>query len=533
MRVTEIVFNGNKYFSDQKLKELMLIKENEALNINNLETDISSIVTAYRNEGFIDMNLTDQDNIIHYNESQSIARLHFNIHEHDKFIVSNIVIRGNELTKSYVILNAIALKEGDIITPDKIDQSIQRLRRRGHFSSINISTQEHKTDKGNRRLVIQVGERKPRTFRAALGLNTERTLTARGLVELSHKNIMGRGRQFFSHLRLQSNIAGYLNIDSKVPEHLERQTSIMYMEPFLLNSRFSGQINLSESSQVFSHSYKDNYSLTDIVDTVQLDLLVQREINDFIRLNWVILNWESRKEFKKGDYCRLNIPAEPLLCGDERLNIATTGLSINIDRRNNILFTSDGFLSSALVEYSGPLYLLQSSDDIQFIKMEVKHFDFRPLINEWVLVNNVQGGVITSISDMQTGGIPVSRAFILGGMNSLRGFDGLIQGERVPDKYELPIAGANELIKTRSWLYFLLRSELRFPVWENWMGTLFYNGGYVSVSGKNFEMPYRQAAGFGLRYQTLVGPISLYMAFKIPPKNDEELFIFHLSLGAF
>ena len=510
----------------------MVIKESEALNINYLETDISAIISVYRNAGFIDMQLTNQADIIQYNESSSTALLHFNIHEQDKFIVSDIVIKGNERTKPYVIFNGLDFKRGDVITPDKIDKSIKRLRQKERFSSINISTEEHIAEGGNRRIVIQVSERKPRTLRAALGLSTDRILTGRGLVEFSNKNISGKGRQFFSQVKLQSNIARYFNEDVEEPGHVEHQVSLMYTEPFLFNSHFSGQVNLSESSQVFSHTYKNNQALTDIVNTIQSDFLVEREINNFTRLKWIILNWESRKESKKGEYCDVNTKASSLLCTNKLLNIATTGISINLDKRNHILFASDGFLSSALIEYSGPLYLLQPSEGIRFIKMEVRHFDFQPLPNHWVLVNNIQGGVITNMSrQMKEGGIPVSRAFILGGINSLRGFDGLIQGERVPDKKELPIAGANELINTRSWLYFLVKTELRFPIQDKWIGSLFYNGGFVSVAGRDFQQPYRQSAGFGLRYQTLVGPISGYMAFKIAPKAGEELFIFHMSFG--
>ena len=116
-------------------------------------------------------------------------------------------------------------------------------------------------------------------------------------------------------------------------------------------------------------------------------------------------------------------------------------------------------MSQIFFEYAWPF----SSKNIQFLKMELKHFDFRPLSNRWIWFNSLQGGMISNLHRQENeGGVPVSRAFILGGINSLRGFDGLIQGERVPNKEEFPIEHANSLIFNRSSFYLLIKTELRF-----------------------------------------------------------------------
>ena len=531
VRVKKIVFQGNRAFSTPELKARMRVQAQGPLNVNDLEKDISDMLAFYKSRGFMDMRFVSEDFISYQDQGES-AVLSFRIEEGDPVVLSEIVITGHHLTHPRLIRNALVLKEGDLVTPDKIDRSIKSLREKGYFSSINVSTQKKAGVGGGNRLVVQVRERKPRSFRAALGLNTERTLTARGLLELSHKNIHGRGRQLFSHLKLQSNLAHFLQEDFKLPGHLEHQASLMYMEPFLWSGGLSAQTRLSRSSQIFSHTVKEQKSLTDIVNTVQMDLTLNQELSRSVRLQATLLNWESRGESKKGSLC--HIVTEKPLCQGDVLNLNTVGVSLHIDKRNHLLFATDGFLSSTLIEYSGSLYGLQNSRDLKFLKMEMKHFDFQPLPQDWVWVNHLQGGVVASLTRREGGGgIPVSRGFILGGVQSLRGFDGLIQGERVPDKEELPIEGANELIDTRAWFYFLLRTELRFPLWADWMGSVFYNGGFVNVAGRKWEKPYRQALGFGLRYQTLFGPISLYMGFKVAPKEFESRFVAHLSLGTF
>ncbi len=532
VKVESVTFKGNRFFKAEELKKRMHIKKNSGLNIHDLEKDIAALVLFYQSRGFMNMELKSKDQIVRYEEEKGLVHLNFVIEEGQPVVLSDIVITGNKITRSDFIHKNLKLKKGDVVTPDRIEKSMKNLREKGHFASLNVFTQQRASGSEGDRLVVQVEERKPRTMRTALGFNTERALTGRGLFEFSYRNIQGKGHELFSHLKLQSNMARFLGKHFKAPEHLEHQVSFMYRDPFLWGSNLSGEVHLSESSQVFSHTYRESRSLTDVVNTLQMDLILYTTITEGVRLQWNLLNWENRREFKKGEFC-LTFPSRPL-CRDKTLNITTHGLSLNIDKRNHILFASDGFLSHALLEYSGPFYPSDYSKGVQFIKMEVKHFDFQPLPRSWVWVNNLQGGIIANISkEKKDSGVPVSRAFILGGVNSLRGFDGLIQGERVPDKEELPIEGGNALIPTRSWLYLLLKTELRFRIRENWMGSLFYNGGFVNVAGYRFQRPYRQAAGFGLRYQTLFGPISLYVGFKIRAKEQESLFVSHLSLGTY
>ena len=534
-KIKAINFNGNQHFSTKKLMNLMKIQINDGLNINDLEQDIQNLIEAYQEVGFIEMKLNNKRQIVQYNKKESSATVHFNITENSQIKISNIIVKGNIFTKKKFILNTLPLKKGDILTPKKIDSSLKKLRKSGIFSSINILTRNDNNSPEERTLLIQIEERNPRSIRFTVGVNTERTLTARSLVEFSNRNIMGVGRHFFSQLKLQSNIVKYLQTSSSEPEYLEHQASVSYIEPFLLGSEFAGQINLSNSAQIFSYNQTDK-GILDIVNSTKINFLLNRTINDFINVNWTVLSWEGRTEFKKTKYCKNSISSshsDVISCDSDTLNIATTGISLSIDKRNNILSPSDGFLSQIFIEYSGPFYIIAASDEVKFIKMEIKHFDFRPIFNKWTWVNSIQGGFITNINTLNQGGFPVSRAFILGGVNSLRGFDGLIHGERVPDKDEFPIDNANELIFSRSSFYLLLKTELRFSISKNFTGTLFYDGGIVTISGKQFKQPYRHSAGFGLRYKTPLGPVSGYIAFKLSPKENESPLIPHLSFGSF
>ena len=530
--VQALQFDGNKHFSHQKLTSLIKTKVKAGLNISYLEKDIQALKAFYREQGFIEMTLNKPEKIIKLNRKESTATLHFNITEGFKIKAGEIVVRGNKRVKRDFILKNLYLKKGEVVTPKKIELSINKLRNSGLFSTINILTRNDKKAVDERALIIQVEENKPRSLRFGLGINTERTLTARGFAEFSHKNIAGTGRRFSSRLKLQSSIAKHIQINLSEPEYLEHQISVGYTEPFLLGTGFNGQLNISNESQIFTHNKNTNES--DIVNSTEINLLLHKKFYDFLDFSWKILSWEGRTDFLKTKDCPTSSAGRSsAVCKSDTLNIATTGVSLKIDKRDNILFASDGFLSQLTMEYSGPFYIINSSKEIKFLKMEVKHFDFRPIFNRWVLTNSIYGGFITNMNSAETGGFPVSRAFILGGVSSLRGFDGLIDGERVPDKEELPIESANELIYSRSSFYVLFKTELRFSISKNFTGSLFYDGGIVTISGKSFSKPYRHSAGLGVRYKTPLGPIAGYVALKISPKAGESSIVPHLSFGSF
>ena len=112
----------------------------------------------------------------------------------------------------------------------------------------------------------------------------------------------------------------------------------------------------------------------------------------------------------------------------------------------------------------------------------------------------LRGGALFS-----TRTIPVSRAFILGGQATIRGYDGHIKGERIPHARDVPIERANESLKLEgsdfitSSQYGLVKLELRFPFFKSVKGLVFYDGGGVNLNAgsKNSLLALGHTAGFG------------------------------------
>jgi outer membrane protein assembly factor BamA len=96
--------------------------------------------------------------------------------------------------------------------------------------------------------------------------------------------------------------------------------------------------------------------------------------------------------------------------------------------------------------------------------------------------------------------------------------------------------------------FYLFKTELRFPIYNDLGGVLFYDGGAVSIidntnsaqsateSALRDQYPlYRDAVGVGIRYNTPVGPVSAEYGYKLnrQQQRGESEGRFHFSIGTF
>ena len=149
----------------------------------------------------------------------------------------------------------------------------------------------------------------------------------------------------------------------------------------------------------------------------------------------------------------------------------------------------------------------------------------------------MRGGYLRNLSSKENGGVPYDvKGLTLGGQSTIRGFT---LGEIFPGEKELGVKPTDFKLKDSATMY-LIKSELRFPIYKAIGGALFYDGGAVFIKNVGFDDPYRDAVGIALRYETPVGAASLEIGYKLDRKNDdrpgqrrEDAAAFHLSIGTF
>ena len=84
-------------------------------------------------------------------------------------------------------------------------------------------------------------------------------------------------------------------------------------------------------------------------------------------------------------------------------------------------------------------------------------------------------------------------------------------------------------------MLFILNSELRFPtkIINNLGAVLFYDGGnvYSNIALKQFIDDYTNTIGFGVRYQTPVGPVRFDVGYRLTNVPGVRATQYFVTLG--
>ena len=500
-KIRNITFKDNHQVTDKELLKVLKLNPGEPLNLPLLEEGFNVIEEYYLQKGFLDIKINNPNNIIKYYNNDTQADILFELYEGPQVRVGNISVQGNQTTKSHVVLRELAFQPGDILTQDLIKESRYRLQQTGLFSSIDITLPEAGSSLEERIVLIRVTERNPGLLRFIIGVNSESYLTLRGIAGLGYRNLWGTARGFNTNLELKFTDFEFLQYD----------IGVSYYEPFIFGSRTRGRIHFDHLKDVVSYSNDERR----IRDQTSIRFLLEREINREITLFYSLWKLDIERQYsdQSEDIGPPNV-------------IGSIGPGIELDYRNNPFNTTKGTYSTFNLDFADPL--LGSRQSIRFLSLLGEFNLYTPLFSEFILANSISGGYITNLN-RGTSEIPESRAFLLGGQSSIRGYP----LNSIPRRANLVSDEDTLTILTNSY-YYLLKSELRFPIFKALRGVIFHDGGAVNIAQRHEKDEYRSSIGLGLRISTPVGPVSIEYGLKLQRREPEEsIGRLHFSIGAF
>ena len=515
VRIRSIKIQGNKKLSNQDILRQITIHSKEPLKQNELMKSINNIKKKYKEEGFLEMQILNEESLVKYSERGSNIDIVFKIKEGPKIVVSSLSVEGNKQTEERIILNVLKFKAGDVLTNKNIRASIQRLNDMRLFSKVQIRTLEEGTSISKRTVIVSVSERNPGLLKFALGINNERGLTLRGLINLSYNNLFGTART------LNSRFEGFLNINEI--QYPENEINLGYLEPFLFRSLVKGRLNLTRSERAFD--YLSEHKTTLMQRSNQVEIMLEHKLTDFISTDWILYRLNSTTDFL---YPKKNLPNRSYI--DQRT--ADVGLEIHFNHLDNVFFPTKGFLTRGSIYYASPRF--GSTSKIEYIKTELRNTFYIALGHpRWIFAQSLRGGYLENLNKEDKSGVPANQAFILGGPTTLRGFSR--HRERIPSHDDLPISSGNQLLITGKSIYYLGKTEFRFPVFKSFGGAFFYDAGEVMVwdrkKGKlKFKRPFRQVLGFGGRIKTPVARLAFDIGCKVRPLSKESRCKPHFSI---
>ena len=520
-QIRKISFKGNKKFSKFELIKQISLTNNSPLHLKELEESIELIRGFYLQNGYLEAAITNEkSDLISYNKSGTQANILFKIYEGPQIIIKDISIEGNRNADPSVVLRESQLEVGQILTPDNIGEARSRLNKLGLFSNVDIETSHRFSKVSQRTIIIKVTEDQPGTFKLGAGItNEDEKSSVRGFTGLSY--VWGSSRALGSRIELSKELSR--------TKYLSHKITVGYLEPFLLDSSWNGRVNLTRN--VFTTDYYADENVGTVVESNKLALLIEKNITSNLQFTWNFWTKDLRRSFLT-DPNKTVITDSGAPIENTAQSIATIGPLVDYDKRDNPFMPTQGYLLRWGLDYSNPE--IGSTSNIHFYRTQAEARKYLKLGPSVTWANVFRTGYGKNLNSKIDSGIPISYAYFLGGLSTIRGFGGNTDAEKIPNKTEFNTDSfSNDLVVQDSTGFYLIKSEFRFSISGPFGVVLFYDAGEVRVSGYDFKKPFRQTYGIGFRYNTPVGPISFDIGFKVDPGEDEADSKFHISFGTF
>lgn len=494
-----IRISGNSFLRDDFIKDFLKLRLKAPYDPYAVEEGIKELSKYYSNNGFKLVQIYSDEKIEDEKVSLSIM-----VSEGPRVKIGSIIIKGNTTTDENIMRRELEINEGEYYSPLKISKSEKNIARLGIFSSVYLEETYYDPIDSKQNLVLRVIERKKRSLRTRVGYGSDEGL--RGAVDLTFINIGGKGRSL--------TLSGQLSHRLKSDKILRRKESISYREPRLFGSKLAGKIGVIDEREEESQFNIDRTAFT-----LGVDFQVSKPLRSSLTYNI-----EYRKPFD------LKIAEEDLSPFDEsRKRLAYFDISFDYDRRDDIFNTKSGYLS----RLSFDAYNRHLGSEANFFQAYSKNSFFLPIYRGIRAHLSVKLGFSTTYGRTRSDliSIPIEKRFRLGGSYSLRGFarnsvgglasdEPAIGGEDNSDQ----APGGNSVFNYN--LEFILPFIFRFDL------VLFTDGGEAWASNKDFNpFDIRHSAGFGLRYNTPVGPLRLDCGFILDRRTGEEWGAVQFAVG--
>jgi outer membrane protein insertion porin family len=217
---------------------------------------------------------------------------------------------------------------------------------------------------------------------------------------------------------------------------------------------------------------------------------------------------------------------------DQRVRLSTFSTEYVHDTRDKPLDAHHGVYQTLTFGVT-PTALGSSSDFVRFLGQTAFYLPVRAWLT-WA--NNLRLGLAAPLAGSF---VPLSEEFFSGGADSLRGFPINGAGPQRPvtvcsnpsdtstcTLISVPVGGE---------MLTILNSEARFPIplKKDLGGVVFYDGGnvYSKINFHQFYSSYSNSIGFGIRYQTPVGPIRIDIGRNLNPIAGVKATQYFVTLG--
>lgn len=493
-------FSGDLMFSNEELRNGAQLNPNELFVSEKLQKDLQTIKAKYGDLGYAFTNVIPKTRI---NDKERLVDITYQIEKGNKVYFNKINVLGNHRTRDKVVRRELQIVEGELYNESRKTESLESVKRLGYFEDVSFNT---KTPEGHPELLdldIVVKERTTGSIQVGAGYSSFAGFVFNG--QINETNLLGRGQKLG------------LSMDVNKKQSL---FNLNFTEPYYDDSKWSVGFDLYQS-----RDRRTEYEQTKTGGAVRVGHPLAAYTYGYIR--------------PKVDYTKLNLGAD----GDEELypvetaNGETRSLEAMLiyDKRDDRFAPTKGIFTRATVEYAG------LGGDKFYTKGDLTFRYYKNIFWDVVWRNNVTYGAIDSNKSGQP--VPFNELYLLGGANTLRGYQFFTVGKRKRsgDAFDRAIAEGKtteeaETLAMRPFggkqqLFYNL--EFQFPLVKEQkiFGVVFYDVGQAE-DNLTFD-DFKSNVGFGFRWFSPIGPLRFEWGFPLNRNKEleEETMQFQFAIG--
>lgn len=471
-KVGTVDLDGDMIRPKAQLMPGLQISREPFFNREIVRQDVVSLTDLYADAGYAYAEISP---VTRENDATHLVDITYTIAKRDKIYFENIEISGNTRTRDKVIRRELRIHEQELYSGGRLKRSARNLHRLDFFEDVKVDTPkgsaEDKMD-----VNVEVVEKPTGTFTFGAGYSTVDEIFLTGSV--SQRNLFGRGQI----LKLSGQVGGSSDL-----------YNLSFTEPWMFDIPLSGTANIYRTSRDY-----DTYDKTSsgggagvsypVYDFTRASLYYRYDVTDISEITE-----DASDNIKE-------------LEGSNTTSAISTALSY--DSRDRAFNTTQGQDHSLTYTYAG------LGGDIGFHKVVGELGWYVPVFKDLVTFLHGESGYV---SETEGYILPDYEKFYLGGLNSVRGFD--FQG--------IHIKGVNsegEATEEGGETYVQLNLELTYPLLKDLgiVGVVFYDTGNVYAADENFDFgTLRQAAGYGIRWYSPIGPIRIEGGHILDPREED------------
>ncbi|NMC96327.1 MAG: outer membrane protein assembly factor BamA, partial [Deltaproteobacteria bacterium] len=439
----------------EALLQSLKVKKGDNYNREAIIRDLDLLMQACNDEGYANAEINPK---IDTRENEQLVDVDFQIAKGEPVYISNINISGNSITRDKVIRRQLDVVEGDLYSSSKLRSSYANLSRLRYFEEVDFQT-EKGTDKNKMDINVRVKEKSTGMFMVGAGYSASDKLVM--MAQITQQNFLGYGQVLSLKASLGSETSNY---------------DLSFTEPWLFD------LPLWCKADIWKYEKEYDYYTIDTQGAgLTLGYPLIERIVGYLGYKYYI---DDIREVSP-------IATDYVKAQEGETSSSAVTLSLIRDTTNDYIFPSKGTKATVSVTHAGgPL-----EGDANYTQYGASLFAYFPLPLDVVFAAK---GRIGYIQDHEGVEIPVSNRYVLGGINSLRGF-----------RYVGPTnGGTSDVIGGTNMMVFNVELVLPFIKESGMKLVAFYDAGN-SWDNKYDMGDLRQSVGAGIRWYSPIGPLRL------------------------